>query len=212
MEPTSIIRVQSDLIFDGPREVDSDPAGPRESRESGISDVDQTIEEWESIVEGTGVEIARRVAGHEPVHASRDGRAVLVIPSGVAIPRGERVRVLTVNPVVAFRPDRITLVDAQDWVVHDVRIGDRSQIEGGDFPTAQLEGIPGVLFSSGAHDSRLQLETAQMRMTISVDVTYVGPASAGVLTCVMLGLAVGPVVHGGRLDLDDPETPVQATP
>ncbi len=118
---------------------------------------------------------------------------MLVIPSRVALPRGQRRRIETWNPDIAFLPDRIVLIDAEDWVVHDIGINHRSQIRSAQFDPPLIEAIPGPAFSSTAPDGWIRFRVVQEKMSISVDVTYVGPADGGVLTCLVMGEVAAPV-------------------
>jgi hypothetical protein len=70
---------------------------------------------------------------------------------------------------IAFRPEQIEIKNADRWIVHDFKIGNRSQFsQGGD--------IPGDFFDGSAS---LMFETAQTAMDVTFDVTYIGPIVDG---------------------------------
>jgi hypothetical protein len=78
---------------------------------------------------------------------------------------------ITARPLVrAFRPVRLMISQADQWLVHDILIGNRSQF-------MQAGAIPGGMFDATAGtaiDSFVSLEMAQTAMDIVLVVEYVG--------------------------------------
>ncbi len=207
-----VIRVKSDLIFTDPN--DGRPARSADARDDDGAQAQSAFvrellagpasaADREFLANAPDLELGpwEPVVADEPAtdgpatSLARCGRAVLVISSRVALPRGQRRRVETSNPSDAFLPDQVVLIDPENWFVHDILIGARSQFRnGGDLPRSPIHhGIPGVAFGPDAIDAWLQLETAQTKMLIAIDVTYVGLEDGGALTCLMLGRAVAVV-------------------
>lgn len=121
----------------------------------------------------------------------RAGRALLLVSSGASITHAQSARISTRSSALAFLPERIVIGgDASDWVVHDVLVGDRSQIrvtssDGGDHP-----GLPGEVFGQDAIDGTFGFDTVQAAMTLTFVVSYVGSSSLGApFCCVVLGTA-----------------------
>jgi hypothetical protein len=117
-------------------------------------------------------------------------RALLPISSGISVPPNRKSRIPVSHPAAAFQPERLALGgDAQNWIVNDILIGERSQISvlssiAGD------AGIPGEVFASRATDCLIKFETAQTSMLITLIVTYVGDDPLGApFACVLLGTA-----------------------
>ena len=93
-------------------------------------------------------------------------------PLPYKIKPGER-RQITARPQrVAFRPERLTIENAERWIVHDFKIGNRSQF-------AQSGDVPGSIFDARIADATLSFETAQTAMDVTFDVTYIGPNAEG---------------------------------
>ena len=84
----------------------------------------------------------------------------------------ERVRVCARPQRVAFKPERITIENADRWIVHDFKIGNRSQF-------SQSGNIPGAFFDAKNVDTMVSFETAQTAMDVQFDVTYIGPEKDG---------------------------------
>lgn len=57
--------------------------------------------------------------------------------------------------------------DAQDWVIHDIRIGGRSRL-------AVSGGVPGDVFMTNEINRVLSLSPIEVWMDVVLDVTYVG--------------------------------------
>ena len=111
-----------------------------------------------------------------PNVGTRGERLVLPISSGVPVLPSQSVEIVT-RTQEAFRCERFlisnvgTLGGAADWVVNDIRIGGRSQLQSDD--------VPGGVFSVNAFNSFLSFETAMGSMDIAVNVTYVGANEGG---------------------------------
>ncbi len=128
-------------------------------------------------------------------HPDRGIRAILSISSGISVPPQRRTRIPVSHPATAFRPERIALGgDASNWVINDILIGDRSQMQIAGltgFASEPSAGIPGEVFASKAIDCMIKFETAQTAMLITLIVTYVGDGPLGApFTCVLIGTAV----------------------
>ena len=85
----------------------------------------------------------------------------------------------------AFRPEDLAIHgDRSRWMVHDIKIGNRSQFAGKRVPAAGTE------FGPGGICEHLRLETCQTAMDISIIVEYVGPEADGeVFEATMVGTA-----------------------
>lgn len=68
-------------------------------------------------------------------------------------------------------PDRLAIHDSQDWIVHDVLLGDRSLF-------AQSGDVPGVLFAKSSHAS-IQMGRLDAGDRFCVYATYVGANPGG---------------------------------
>ena len=84
---------------------------------------------------------------------------------------------------VAFRPERIIVQNAEDWVINDIKVGNRSQFsQGGD--------IPGITFGSTTIDGFVEFQTVQLAMDFQIVTTNVGTSEAGEqFICSVLGTA-----------------------
>jgi hypothetical protein len=70
---------------------------------------------------------------------------------------------------------------AADWIVNDIKIGNRSQfVQSGD--------VPGDLFATNAIDTFVRFEAAQTAMDVVVVTTYIGLNESG---CPFFGAMVG---------------------
>jgi hypothetical protein len=98
------------------------------------------------------------------VHLSSDSRS---IPPGVTTQ-------ITVRPQQgAIRPRRLIIGGNTDrWVVHDIRIGGRTQL-------SQAGALPGDLFSSTSIDAFLSMSVVQVTMDFTIIVSYVGRDPGG---------------------------------
>ncbi len=92
----------------------------------------------------------------------------------------------TQSAQITGRPQRVAMVmqryvisnagtsgGAADWIVNDIKIGNRSQF-------AQSGDVPGDMFATNAIDTFVRFETAQTAMDVVVVVTYIGLNESGV--------------------------------
>jgi hypothetical protein len=109
----------------------------------------------------------------------RAGREVLPMSTGVAILPTQSAQITARPQRVAFRPERVfisaagTSGGAADWVVNDIKIGNRSQF-------SQSGDVPGDMFATNAIDGFVSFETAQTAMDVVMVVTYIGLNEYGV--------------------------------
>ena len=109
----------------------------------------------------------------------RAGREVLPMSTGVAILPTQSAQITARPQRVAFRPERVfisaagTSGGAADWVVNDIKIGNRSQF-------SQSGDVPGDMFATNAIDGFVSFETAQTAMDVVMVVTYIGLNESGV--------------------------------
>ena len=79
-----------------------------------------------------------------------------------------------VRPQTIFRPEDLAIHgDRSRWMVHDIKIGNRSQFVGKRGRAAGTE------FGPGGICEHLRLETCQTAMDLAVIVEYVGPEADG---------------------------------
>jgi hypothetical protein len=108
-----------------------------------------------------------------------DDRYVLPLSSGVPILPGQSAQITARVQTSEFRCQRVMISNAgtpggvADWVVNDLRIGNRSQF-------SQSGDVPGDMFATNAIDAFVSFETVRVEMDVVVIVTYVGPVEAGV--------------------------------
>jgi len=101
------------------------------------------------------------------------------------IKAGKPVAVITRPQTLAFRPEDLAIHgDRSRWVVHDIKVGNRSQFAGKRGPA------PGTEFGPGGICEHLRLETCQTAMDLAVVVEYVGPEEDGeVFEATLVGTA-----------------------
>ena len=101
------------------------------------------------------------------------------------IPRGGVVPVIVRPQFLAFRPEDFAIHgDRSRWMVHDIKVGNRSQFMGSHGPAAGTE------FGPGGICENLKLETVQTAMDLTLDVEYVGPEPGGeVFEATIIGTA-----------------------
>ena len=146
-----------------------------------FSGAEALVGAWYSIV---GAD-ASAFAGFPPRNAlidapgpTRGGREVLPMSTGVAILPTQSAQITARPQRVAFRPERVfisaagTLGGAADWVVNDIKIGNRSQF-------SQSGDVPGDMFGTAAIDGFVSFETAQTAMDVVMVVTYIGVNESG---------------------------------
>jgi len=128
---------------------------------------------------GNGYQIPPRNALVEAPSPDRAGREVLPMSTGVAILPTQSAQITARPQRVAFRPERVfisaagTSGGAADWVVNDIKIGNRSQF-------SQSGDVPGDMFATNAIDGFVSFETAQTAMDVVMVVTYIGLNESGV--------------------------------
>ena len=109
----------------------------------------------------------------------RAGREILPMSTGVPILPTQSAQITARPQRVAFRPERVfisaagTTGGASDWIVNDIKIGNRSQF-------SQSGDVPGDMFAANAIDGFVSFETAQTAMDVVMVVTYVGTNESGV--------------------------------
>jgi hypothetical protein len=119
-----------------------------------------------------------------PTQANRD---ILPMSTGVPILPTQSAQITGRPQVVAYRCGRFLISNAgtaggaADWIVNDIKIGNRSQfVQSGD--------VPGDLFATNAIDTFVRFETAQTAMDVVVVVTYIGLNESG---CPFFGAMIG---------------------
>jgi hypothetical protein len=128
---------------------------------------------------GAGYRIPPRNALVQDPGPDRAGREVLPMSTGVAILPTQSAQITARPQRVAFRPERVfisaagTSGGAADWVVNDIKIGNRSQF-------SQSGDVPGDMFATNAIDGFVSFETAQTAMDVVMVVTYIGLNESGV--------------------------------
>lgn len=141
---------------------------------------------------------AKKFAELEAPKPSRaaTSREVLPLSSAVRVKHGQCAEITARPQRVAFRPERVfvsnscieykapwwkrlwpwykapQLNGASDWLIHDIKIGNRSQF-------SQAGSIPADMFLSTAIDSFVTFEVAQTAMDIKVIVEYIGAHPEG---------------------------------
>ena len=115
---------------------------------------------------------------------SRADRVVLPMSSGVNILPNTSAQITSRSQTVAFRPERLIIGgDAGNWIVNDIKVGNRSQF-------AQSGDVPGEMFAATTIDSFVSFETVQTAMDFVVLVTFVGASESGApFVCGVLGTA-----------------------
>lgn len=110
---------------------------------------------------------------------NRDGVPMKILPT-------QTVDVIVRPQTLAFRPEDLAIHgDRSRWLVHDIKVGNRSQFAAKRGPARGTEFGPGGILE------HLKLETAQTAMEIILTVEYVGPEEGGeVFEATMVGKAV----------------------
>jgi hypothetical protein len=119
-----------------------------------------------------------------PTQANRD---ILPMSTGVPILPTQSAQITGRPQTLVFKIGRFVISNAgtaggaADWIVNDVKIGNRSQfVQSGD--------VPGDLFATNAIDTFVRFESAQTAMDVVVVVTYIGLNESG---CPFFGAMVG---------------------
>ena len=115
------------------------------------------------------------VAAPMPTQANRD---ILPMSTGVPILPTQSAQITGRPQVLVFKIGRFVISNAgtaggaADWIVNDIKIGNRSQfVQSGD--------VPGDLFATNAIDTFVRFESAQTAMDVVVVVTYIGLNESG---------------------------------
>ena len=115
------------------------------------------------------------VAAPMPTQANRD---ILPMSTGVPILPTQSAQITGRPQTLVFKIGRFVISNAgtaggaADWIVNDIKIGNRSQfVQSGD--------VPGDLFAVNAIDTFVRFEAAQTAMDVVVVVTYIGLNESG---------------------------------
>ena len=110
-----------------------------------------------------------------PTQANRD---ILPMSTGVPILPTQSAQITGRPQTLVFKIGRFVISNAgtaggaADWIVNDIKIGNRSQfVQSGD--------VPGDLFAVNAIDTFVRFEAAQTAMDVVVVVTYIGLNESG---------------------------------
>jgi hypothetical protein len=119
--------------------------------------------------------IAALVDAPAPTRANRD---ILPMSTGVPILPTQSAQITGRPQTIVFSINRFLISNAgtaggaADWIVNDIKIGNRSQfVQSGD--------VPGDLFATNAIDTFVRFDTAQTAMDVVVVVTYIGLNECG---------------------------------
>jgi len=119
-----------------------------------------------------------------PTQANRD---ILPMSTGVPILPTQSAQITGRPQTLVFKIGRFVISHggtsggAADWIVNDIKIGNRSQfVQSGD--------VPGDIFANNAIDTFVRFDTAQTAMDVVVVVTYIGLNESG---CPFFGAMVG---------------------
>jgi hypothetical protein len=132
------------------------------------------IETYGKIVNGLIAEAAREAlakrTSREPLtlrSENRDYQPMKVMP-------GKRFAVVCRPGPGSYRAEDFAIHgDRSHWMVHDVKVGNRSQFAGCRGPALGTE------FGPGGICEHLRLETCQMGMDLVMEVEYIGPEAEG---------------------------------
>ena len=124
------------------------------------------------------------VAAPLPTQANRD---ILPMSTGVPILPTQSAQITGRPQVLVFKCGAFVISNggtsggAADWIVNDIKIGNRSQfVQSGD--------VPGDMFATNAVNTFVRFESAQTAMDIVVVVTYIGLNDSG---CPFFGAMLG---------------------
>jgi hypothetical protein len=119
-----------------------------------------------------------------PTKANRD---ILPMSTGVPILPTQSAQITGRPQTLVYCIGRFVISNAgtaggaADWIVNDIKIGNRSQfVQSGD--------VPGDLFATNAIDTFVRFDSAQTAMDVVVVVTYIGLNESG---CPFFGAMVG---------------------
>ncbi len=119
-----------------------------------------------------------------PTEANRD---ILPMSTGVPILPTQSAQITGRPQTLVYKIGRFVISNAgtaggaADWIVNDIKIGNRSQfVQSGD--------VPGDMFATNAIDTFVRFASAQTAMDVVVVVTYIGLNESG---CPFFGAMVG---------------------
>jgi len=115
---------------------------------------------------------------------TRADRVLLPMSSGVNILPNTSAQITSRPQNVAFRPERVIIGGTPgDWVVNDIKVGNRSQF-------SQSGDVPGEVFANTTIDAFVSFETVQTAMDFVMLVTFIGASESGApFFCAVLGTA-----------------------
>jgi hypothetical protein len=138
-------------------------------------------------ISGRLVAATMALIGYEPKIETKadDHRIVLPMSSGMSVPRNTSAQITSRPQNVSFRPTRIVIGGVPgDWIVNDIKVGNRSQL-------SQSGDLPGELFAFDAVDTQIKLDTVFTAMDFVLLVTYVGSEEKGMpFICGVIGDAL----------------------
>jgi hypothetical protein len=134
------------------------------------------IGQWQDFAPGSEMApVAALVDAPAPTRANRD---ILPMSTGVPILPTQSAQITGRPQTIVFSINRFLISNAgtaggaADWIVNDIKIGNRSQfVQSGD--------VPGDLFAVNAIDTFVRFDTAQTAMDVVVVVTYIGLNECG---------------------------------
>jgi len=158
------------------------------TKPQGVTVRDHRLGSWYDIESGGGgnplLPRAAVVDAPLPTQANRD---ILPMSTGVPILPTQSAQITGRPQTLVFKIGRFMISNAgtaggaADWIVNDIKIGNRSQfVQSGD--------VPGDLFATNAIDTFVRFEAAQTAMDVVVVVTYIGLNESG---CPFFGAMVG---------------------
>jgi hypothetical protein len=166
------------------------PAMPPAAASGWVDLAGSAVGQWVDLVgQGPGAEFpfparAAVVDAPLPTQANRD---ILPMSTGVPILPTQSAQITGRPQTLVFKIGRFVISNAgtaggaADWIVNDIKIGNRSQfVQSGD--------VPGDLFATNAIDTFVRFEAAQTAMDVVVVVTYIGLNESG---CPFFGAMVG---------------------
>ncbi len=110
-------------------------------------------------------------------------RVILPMSSGVNILPNTSAQITSRPQNYAFRPERVIISGAADWVINDVKVGNMSQF-------SQSGDVPGEMFGATTIDGFVKFTTCQTAMDFVIVTTFVGASESGApFVCGVLGTA-----------------------
>jgi hypothetical protein len=149
--------------------------------------LEMPVEQLPIVIETYGQVVLALIAEEERKKlAERTTRLPITMQSPMKIVPGKITAVIARPQFCAFRPEDIAIHgDRSRWVVHDIKVGNRSQF-------AQKRGpVPGNEFGPKGVCEQLRLETCQTAMDLMFEVEYIGPEQEGeVFEATIVGTAI----------------------